>query len=654
MTQLKSLYNEIITTDNPSEFENKLHGILNLIEQSALNLGKDRDYLLNTKVEMFNAEKHFLRPHQVDAVIGCIDDIILKDEKPSGYCFLPTSAGKSYIIFVLAALAIGDFKLFKILDDARPDFLSKNKEAYPLLINLSMHYGKLIAQKNLNKTQIAVHDIAILDQLESEAKEALGPEITSKIVFGSIQSHLNQSRRDGLKSLIVDECHWGNASGYLTIQGSLVQHIKDNDGRAIGFTASPYENPDGTFQKTWSRNKICGDKDFNYFLDKKIIYPIQLKEVNLQNARMDYEVGDEEFDIQESASVIEFMTQNILSTIGGEIQGPSMCFFNAFIIPDIISKIKEVDKNNIIASYIKVYGSEGSGFIEKCVSLFGKEIVATEEDIQALKKGKTYFLISNQKLLVGLNAPYLRYVFISPTNSKIKILQGIGRLMRPCSDVNQKLAVLYLASLSGKKMDLGEKTGETTEKEECKTCGLKICDCPCTTCELPRNTECECPKASYVSKSMTLSEAYDLPNKVFYKDIVGFRDFINETHVHNTNMVYKIPSAKIDFKGTSPLSLIEEAQRLRSLCYAAYKNEILKRDKYHCVDCPEGVSGMGQKSLEIHHVHPYRFADLHKKLGFDGTLAWHSDPKNWKYLVTLCNDCHDERHGKHEKEDEVA
>jgi hypothetical protein len=282
--------------------------------------------------------------------------------------------------------------------------------------------------------------------------------------------------------------------------------------------------------------------------------------------------------------------------------------------------------------------------MQKCEARYGKEILADATTIEKLKAGETIFLISQQKLLVGLNAPHLKYCFISPTNSKIKILQGIGRLMRPCATVDEKLAVLYLASLTGKKMDIGEGPSETTEKDPCDKCGLKVCDCACPTCHLPRNTECECPKARYVSSSMTLSEAYDLPHKVFYKETVTFSDFINERRINDPNTVYKIPTRHIDpmeWDNFDVKKALAEKEELRRNCYVIFKNDVLKRDKHACVECHRG---QGEVKLEIHHVEPYEFIKLYETRGYQGTIEWHSDPKNWQYLITLCDPCHKAKH----------
>lgn len=200
-------------------------------------------------------------------------------------------------------------------------------------------------------------------------------------------------------------------------------------------------------------------------------------------------------------------------------------------------------------------------------------------------------------------------------------------------------------------MDIGESDSESADREPCADCGLKVCDCACETCGQPRNTECECPKARYVSSSMTLSEAYDLPHKVFYKEVVGFSDFINERRINDPNTVYKIPTRHIDpmeWDNFDVKKALAEQEELRRKCFVIYKNDVLKRDHNSCVECKRG---QGEVSIEIHHVHPYEFNELYRTRGYQGTIEWHSVPANWKYLITLCDPCHKE---KHKADDDAA
>jgi hypothetical protein len=600
-------------------------------------------------IYLFNKERHFLFEHQEEAVKTAILEVMLSSYKHSGYCFMPTSGGKSYVILVLAAIAVGDFYIFRRLESDLPGFLKSNPEVFPLLCNLSFLYSMSIPKEQITRTQILIHDINILDQLKEEIKQRLPEELWNRIQFHSVQSHRTETRRRKLKYLIIDECHWGNATEEETIQSDLVGEIKDRGGKAVGFTASPYENPDGKFQRTWSQNKINSDKDFNYYLNKKIIYPITLREVNLQNARIDFELGDDEIELTEKKQVVEFMAKQILTIIPDPLDGPAICYFSPVIIPEIVAELTDKSKNDPrLAKHIKVLGSDGAAFVESCRARFGDNILATNETIDALKKGEKIFLISQQKLLVGLNAPALKYCFISPTNSKIKILQGIGRLMRPYDGIGKKLAVLFLASLSGKKINIGEEREPGDPKEPCEECGLIVCDCPCDICHLPRNTECECPKANYTTTSLTLSEAYDLPFKVFYKTEVGFKDFINQTRINDPNTVMRIGTMQIPKDELDKLDAVKELaelRRLRQVCLASYKNSVLERDGFKCQGKKllgdEGCNrGIGEVELNIHHLPPFEFADLVRKLGPDGVRQWHADPRNWNNLATLCKACH--------------
>lgn len=56
-------------------------------------------------------------------------------------------------------------------------------------------------------------------------------------------------------------------------------------------------------------------------------------------------------------------------------------------------------------------------------------------------------------------------------------------------------------------------------------------------------------------------------------------------------------------------------------------------------------------NLEVHHMPPWEFADIVKKLGKDGAIEWHRKPENMKFLVSLCTECHDLFHQKEDKKD---
>ena len=65
---------------------------------------------------------------------------------------------------------------------------------------------------------------------------------------------------------------------------------------------------------------------------------------------------------------------------------------------------------------------------------------------------------------------------------------------------------------------------------------------------------------------------------------------------------------------------------LKSPEWNILRREVIKRDKYRCVDC----GSMGK--LQAHHLH------------YDGveTMTFTADQ-----CVSVCHDCHDIRHGKH-------
>ena len=638
------------------EFRDSIIPFVQYVDNCLTTKNSHADEIKNWKVVLFNKEQHFLFEHQIIAIRGCFDQVILNDEINSGYCFMPTSAGKGHILMTLAGLAIGNFFVQRHVFETRPDIWNTRPEIFDVLISLGLIYSKLIKASDTKKTQILVHDTEILNQLKGDCNDLLGNDLASKVHFHSVQALRNEERRENLKFVIIDECHWGNASEEETIQSSLIREVKDKGGNAFGFTASPYQHSTGKFQKTWSSNPIAADLTFNYYLDKNILYPVVLREVNLQNARVDFNDGGEEIDLQEKEQVINYIAKHIKTTLPeGHLDGPAICYFSNIIIPDIVeSLLKEIP---FLKGKIKVLASESAYFAEKCREMFGDEILATSEDIQKIKKGEKIFMISRQKLLVGFNAPFLRYCFISPTNSKITIMQAIGRLMRSISyeKVPRKLATLFLTSLSGKKLDISGKGAELDPEDNDDTG------------DETRTDGHDNPRTRYTTSSMTLSEAYDLPIPVFYKTEVGFRDFINQTRVDDANTVERVKRKSIDpeeLDKFNPMMLKQKLNRLRDMVRAQYKRFIQERDSrevdgqklWYC----HGKQVVGENgcdrtqlevSLEIHHMEPFTFASLYEKLGADGVIEWHRKSENMEHLISLCPACHNLSHAAKNDED---
>ena len=202
------------------------------------------------EVTLFNDDKHKLFEHQILAIRSCFEQVVFSESKQSGYCFMPTSAGKGHILMTLAGLAVGDFFVHRHVHEVMPDLLERNPEIFPILISLGMAYSKIVAGKDIFRTQILVHDTEILKQLEKDCNSLLGNELGPKVQFFSVQALRNTKRRENLKYVIIDECHWGNATEDETIQSNLIAQIKSSGGKAFGFTASPYQHQNGKFQRT--------------------------------------------------------------------------------------------------------------------------------------------------------------------------------------------------------------------------------------------------------------------------------------------------------------------------------------------------------------------------------------------------------------------
>jgi superfamily II DNA or RNA helicase len=595
-----------------------------------------------------------LMPHQLKAIRSCIKKVIIPNDITSGFCFMPTSSGKGHVLLALAGLAVHNFTFQRIyhslISSSKFSLSTESNIDFEFVENCLIYLGLQLEQHDAMKVHVMVHDIDILDQIKKDGGLIIGKNICSHLEFKSVQSYRNESRRENIDYVLIDECHWGNANEEETVQSSLIKSIKNSSGKAIGFTASPYN--EGKFLNSWSNLQFADDFSFKYFLNEKILFPVTLSEVSLQNARTGFNEGDEEVDLIERPQIIDFMSDTVSNTLGPIFHGPGICFFSASIIPDFIESF--IQKRPEMKHLIKVIGSEDAKFIQKCKEKFSSTIIADKQDIDDLKKGKNIFLLSRQKLLVGLNAPHLKYCFISPTNSKITIMQAVGRLMRippEGSVINKKIATLFMTSLSGKTMHLSSKTDS---KEE---------DAAENENEKPYSEDDEThPDSTYVPISMSFSEAYSLSSRVHYKTEVGFLDFITESKINDSNAVTLIGRTQIDkneFDSFDPIPQRTILQATRNQVRAIYRPAVALRDVKDSgsrrVWCCQGKRLFGmegcdrttdQVQLEIHHIYPYEFHKLITRLGVEGTKNWHSDARNLKHLVTLCTNCHDLAHQK--------
>src|SRR5690348_2352783 len=95
-----------------------------------------RNDVINWKVELFNDERHVLYHHQIEAIRGCLKEIVFSKDKKSGYFFMPTSAGKGHILITLAGCAVADFEVFRLIHNSDPEFLDESTYLLPVFISL--------------------------------------------------------------------------------------------------------------------------------------------------------------------------------------------------------------------------------------------------------------------------------------------------------------------------------------------------------------------------------------------------------------------------------------------------------------------------------------------------------------------------------------
>lgn len=104
-SNFRSEFDKFKQAESTSEF---LNAIIEFVQFMTRYLGEPTHpyckEIKGWKVRLFNKDQHCLYPHQVAAIRECFDAVILSDELNSGYCFMPTSAGKGHILMTLAGL----------------------------------------------------------------------------------------------------------------------------------------------------------------------------------------------------------------------------------------------------------------------------------------------------------------------------------------------------------------------------------------------------------------------------------------------------------------------------------------------------------------------------------------------------------------------
>lgn len=77
--------------------------------------------------------------------------------------------------------------------------------------------------------------------------------------------------------------------------------------------------------------------------------------------------------------------------------------------------------------------------------------------------------------------------------------------------------------------------------------------------------------------------------------------------------------------------------QLRDVRWQKKRLEVMKRDKFQCIDCGLGLKDAGVKQV---------FLNVHHSRYLKGKAPW-DHPK--KLLVTLCEACHHRRHNPHKE-----
>lgn len=106
----------------------------------------------------------------------------------------------------------------------------------------------------------------------------------------------------------------------------------------------------------------------------------------------------------------------------------------------------------------------------------------------------------------------------------------------------------------------------------------------------------------------------------------AYNEFLSLTNAH-LNKSSKVDRAKLKNAHIPADPNLPWAEQYKHPNWQRVRLAILKRDKFRCVEC-----GDNQSTLHVHHI-------KYRKSGF----IW--DVPKW-YLVTLCEGCHSEEHGR--------
>lgn len=72
------------------------------------------------------------------------------------------------------------------------------------------------------------------------------------------------------------------------------------------------------------------------------------------------------------------------------------------------------------------------------------------------------------------------------------------------------------------------------------------------------------------------------------------------------------------------------------------REEVLREHKYECQDCK--AKGWYKKANHVHHV---QYVRKHPRFALSKTYIFQG--KEYKNLIPLCHDCHEQRHGYRQK-----
>lgn len=333
----------------------------------------------------------------------------------------------------------------RVVDKTLNYFSDKKNQGQGGLIISPVASGKslitsAIAHEFGNKTVVIQPSVELLKQNGDKLK-AFGGEFSiysakagfkdlSDMTFatiGSIKNLGNEFRKQGIDTVIVDECHLA-----VPTKGSMFRKFVDDlkPKYVAGLTATPSRLYSmGGMEGNYSVLNFLANRikyDFPYF--KNVIDVIQVEEMVRDGfwSPVNYELYDfDEGALRYNSTGSEYTEESIKRAI--KEQGINNLIYK---------RIKELNSNGVTRNLIFCDSLETAEKMARIIpnSAFlsgGTNDKEREQIVSDFKNGKIWNLFNYSVLSVGFDYPELQTVIMGrPTNSYTVIYQSLGRVVR--------------------------------------------------------------------------------------------------------------------------------------------------------------------------------------------------------------------------------